>query len=391
LAAPALALFFGDARVADVLRLLCLQIPLAAACSVMTALMQKRFQFARLFWIRIASTAGPGLGSIPLALAGWGYWALVAGVLLGQFLQLLLLWRFSEWHPRARIDRALSVDMLRFGRWSLFSGLLGWLYGWLDAIVVGHYLGSQEMGLYRTGNTFVTVVFGLVFAPLLPVLFSLFSKAQHDLPRLREALITVAHAIALLALPIGLGLYALREDVGALVFGSQWNGVAVVIGLLAVSHAIGWIAGANGELYRAVGKPYVETLTMVLMILVYVPVYLVAVRGGLQAFLEARVALSALALLAHVVVSWRVIDIAPRRWLRSCLWAGTAAGTAALLVQWIDRAPHGVVSGPVLAATAGVLAYGAMILLLEFPFLQRLWAILRTRSPAKPVADLPQG
>ncbi|MGD9832020.1 MAG: lipopolysaccharide biosynthesis protein [Piscinibacter sp.] len=391
LAAPALAWFFGDPRVADVLRWLCLQIPLAAACSVMTALMQKRFQFARLFWIRIASTAGPGLASIPLALSGWGYWALVAGVLVGQMLQLLLLWHFSQWRPRARIDRALSADLLRFGRWSLLSGLLGWLYGWLDAIVVGHFLGSEEMGLYRTGNTFVTVVFGMVFAPLMPVLFSLFSRAQHDVPRLREALITVAHAIALLALPIGMGLYALREDVGAVVFGAQWTGVGTVIGLLAISHAIGWIAGANGELYRAVGKPYVETFTMALMIVVYVPVYLFAIRSGLQAFLDARVALSALALLAHVVVSWRVIDIEPRRWVRSCVWAGTAAGVAALLVRWLDRAPEGLASGPLLAAMAGVLAYGAMILLLEFSFLQRLWSILRTRSPAQPAAELPRG
>lgn len=389
LAAPALARFFGDARVADVLRLLCLQIPLAAACSVMTALMQKRFQFARLFWIRIASTGGPGLASIPLALSGWGYWALVAGVLVGQLLQLLLLWRFSDWRPRARIDRVLSGDLLRFGRWSLLSGLLGWLYGWLDAIVVGHFLGSQEMGLYRTGNTFVTVVLGLLFAPLMPVLFSLFSRAQDDLPRLREALITVVHAIALLALPIGMGLYVLREEVGTLIFGAQWAGVGTVIGLLAISHAIGWIAGANGELYRAVGKPYVETFTMALMMAVYVPVYLIAVRGGLQDFLDARVALSVLALLAHVVVSWRVIDIAPRRWLSSCLWAGAAAGVAALLVQWIERESHGVPCGPLLAALAGVMAYGAMILLLEFSFLQRLWAILRTRSPAESLADLP--
>jgi PST family polysaccharide transporter len=386
LAASALAAFFNDPRIADVLRVLSVQAPLAATCAVLTALMQKRFDFRRLFWVRLVTTGGPGLASIPLALAGWSYWALVAGVLFGQLLQTLALWRLVGWRPHRAVGWARAAGLLGFAGWTVSSGMLGWMYGWLDAIVVGHFLGSHDMGLYRTGNTFVMLVFGLLFSPLLPVLYSLFSRAQHDIGRLREALMTVVHAIALVSLPIGMGLLVMRDELGMLVFGPHWAGVGVVIGMLGLSHAIAWIVGVNGELFRAIGKPHVETTITALMLVIYVPVYLFAVQSGIEAFLWTRMGLSALALVAHVLVCWRVVAIAPVRWMRACVWALVAGAAAALLVHW--AAPALPITLWRLAAMTllGMAVYALSIAVLERAFLRRLLAVFDARAtPVAPV------
>lgn len=378
LAAPALAAFFRDERIADVLRVLSLQAPLAATCAVITALMQKRFDFKRLFWVRLVTTGGPGLVSIPLALAGWSYWALVFGVMSGQLLQLIALWRQAGWRPRLRIDRRRVAELAGFAQWTLSSGMLGWLYGWLDAIVVGRFLGAHDMGVYRTGNTFVILVFGLLFSPLLPVLYSLFSRAQHDLARLREALMTVVQAIALVALPIGAGLMVLGEALGVTIFGAHWAGVGLVIGILGLSHAIGWIAGANGELYRAIGRPHVETSTVALMLAVYVPVYLVAVQDGMQSFLWARMALSALALVAHVTVCRYAVGIPPGRWLRACAPALAAACGAAAVVHWVSPGAPFTLARLAAMGLVGFVLYALAIVALERRFLLRLRDIATT-------------
>lgn len=379
-AASSIAPFFGDERIAGALRVLAVQVPLAAACSVMTALMQRRLQFARLFWIRLATTAGPGLASIPLALGGWGYWALVAGAVTGQALQLAVLAAMAGWRPRARIERSCALRLLHFGKWTLLSGALGWCFGWLDAIVVGHFLGARDMGLFRSGNTFVVMVFGLIFAPLMPVLYSLFSRAQHDLPRLRDALLTVARVSAITALPIGWTMYLLREPAASLVFGEAWTGVGAVIGAMALSHAMGWIAGANGELYRAIGRPQVETFTVAVMLAVYVPVYLVVIGYGLAAFLEARVLLTILSLIAHVWVCWRAIDIGPSRWLRAVASPSLASAIAVLTTMSLmatQAVPSSI--GP-LAALVGLLIYLMLVALLEYRFLHGLLRLLRERA-----------
>jgi PST family polysaccharide transporter len=381
--APAIAAFFGDARISTVLRVLSLQLPVASACAVMTALMYKRLEFRRLFWVRLVTTGGPGLASIPLALGGWGYWALVAGVLVGQVLQLAALWHFAGWRVKRRIDADRARQLLQFGKWSIASGMLGWAYGWLDAIVVGHFLGTRDMGLYRTGNTFVTIVFGLVFSPLLPVLYSTFSRAQHDLVRLRRVLMIVAHAIALISLPIGLALVSMREDLGSLVFGPGWSGVDAVIACLGLSHAIGWIAGANGELYRAVGRPQVEAMTMSMMLVCYVPIYLLAVQRGLEAFLWARVALSVVALIAHVMICWWAVAIHPRKWLRACAVAAPTAAFSAWVSLLIDFNDYMPVTRILLMILVGGSVYGFLIMILEQRFLRELTLIFRVNSAAQ--------
>ena len=92
-AAPLIAGFFHDERIAPVVQVLSLQILLAAFSSVHTALLQKDLNFKQLFWVRLATTAVPGIASIPLAINGMSYWALVAGTLLGQAVQGAVLWR----------------------------------------------------------------------------------------------------------------------------------------------------------------------------------------------------------------------------------------------------------------------------------------------------------
>jgi PST family polysaccharide transporter len=385
LAAPALADFFKDERITDVLRVLSVQAPMAAVCAVMTALMQKRFDFRRLFWVRLVTTGGPGLASIPLALAGWSYWALVFGVLVGQFLQMLTLWKLVGWHPRIGIDRQHVTGLMGFARWTLLSGMLGWMYGWLDAIVVGRFLGPHDMGIYRTGNTFVTVIFGMLFSPLLPVLYSLFSRAQHDLARLREALMTVVHAIALLSFPIGMGLLVSGEALGLTIFGPHWSGIGLVIGILGISHALGWLAGANGELYRAIGKPHVETSTMALMVIIYIPVYLISIRGGLESFLWARFGLAGAALVFHVLVCRLVVGISPLRWIRLCAWAAISASGAVLTASTVsEQLP--VASRLAVMSVLGVCTYGLMIILFERRFLGQLFVILGAKRANNPPA-----
>jgi PST family polysaccharide transporter len=95
-AAPAIATFFRDARITDVVRVLALQVPLAAMCTVQVARLQRELAFKELFVVRLATAALPALVSIPMALHGHGYWALVAGTLVGQLLQVATLcWRGS--------------------------------------------------------------------------------------------------------------------------------------------------------------------------------------------------------------------------------------------------------------------------------------------------------
>ena len=378
--APFIAGFFNDTRITTVVRVLALQIPFAAFASVHVALLQKELRFRTLFNIRLLTTAVPGVASIPLAIIGYGYWALVAGVLVGQVIQTLVLWSASTWRPKLLFDVSLARSLLRFGSWVMLSSMLGWFYMWMDAIVVGHYLGSHEMGLYRTGNTFVIMIFGLVFPPLLPVLYTLFSRAQRDVPELSRSLITVGRFIAVVSLPIAFLLYTLSDQITGLVFNAEWAGISFVVGWLALAHGFSWIVGANGEVYRAIGKPNVETWATSIMLLVYLVVYLVSVRYGFEVFVQSRVVLAIVAIVAHVGVAYWVLKISPFRWVR-----GAFGPFAAALIMCAAISQLPIQLQPTLGSLTAHVAVGALVYLLvvsltDGRFLWQLWMRWNPRS-----------
>lgn len=281
-------LIFKDARVARVLQVMAVQVLLAAASSIHAARLQRDMQFKALFWVRFLTVVAPIFLSIPLAWIGYGYWALVGGTITGQVVQLLVLWRISEWAPGLSFDIAVAFRLVRFGIWVTASGLLAWFYLWADSLIVSIYLGSHELGLYRTGSTFVVMVFGLLFTPMLPVLYSHLSRVQDDVERVARVLLRVVRVITFTSVPVGFLLYALADPLSRIIFGTQWHGVGTVIALLALAHGFAWIVGANAEAYRAVGRPDYETKATGFALVFYVVAYWLAVQEGFETFLWAR-------------------------------------------------------------------------------------------------------
>lgn len=382
-AAGSVASFFRDPRVEPVLRMLSPLPLVTAAAAVPAALMQRELRFRPMFWARTAGSLVPAALGVPMAMAGAGVWALVAGTLGGQLLQLLLLWGACGWRPATRVDAGIARELLAFGGWALAANLFLWGYGWLDAVVVGRWLSTHEMGLYRTGSTLVTMVFGVVFSPLLPVLYSMFARAQHDLPRLRDALMAVVRLAALVAVPLAVLLYTLRDVLAAQLLGARWSAAGSVIGVMALAVGTSWLVTFNGEMLRAMGRPRAEALLLGPLLAVYVLAYLFAVRYGLDAFLDCRLALALVSIAVHVTVCRRVAHLAARRWWRplGALAGGLAAAVAVTIADRQAGTAAGLAAG--LAATA---ALAALLLWLERALLADLWSRWRAGVPASNLA-----
>jgi O-antigen/teichoic acid export membrane protein len=373
--APLVAAFFGEPRVGPALQLLSPVMLLSALSAVPMALLQRALQFKLLFWVRLVGSGLPALAALPIALAGGGHWALVGGTLLGQAAQAAVLWWAGGWRPRRAFSPELAAELLRFGRWALLAG-----HGWLDAVVVGRWLGAHEMGLYRTGSTLVTLAFGLLFSPLLPVLYSLFSRAQHDLPFLRDSLLTVVRAASLVALPLALALYAARGWLAPALLGERWHEAGPVIGVLALAQGASWLVAFNGELYRAVGRPAGEVLVMGPLLLVYALVYVATVTQGLETFLWARFALSLFSVMVHVLAAAWLVGIAPRWWLRPL--AGLVLGLAWVAATQAASPALVAALGPVPAGVLPVLLFAGLLLWSERRLIARLHQRWRNAPPA---------
>jgi len=379
--------FFKDARVADVVRVQALGMFFGAASIVQTALFQRALDFKRLFWVRTVSTAVPGLASIPLAATGFGYWALVAGSLVGQGAQAALLWMMSHWRPAWRYDRTIARELAKFGAWVTATGLLGWFYTWGDSLWVGMYLNPAALGLYRAGAVFVMSVFGLCLSPLLPVAYPTFVRLRNNRDRLVEALLKMTKLTFFMATGLGVALSVFRRPLALLVFGQRWAGIENVIGWLGLTMGVAWLVGLNSEAYRAVGRPDVETKIMSIMLPVYLAGYWVALRHGLAVFLQMRFALAAVAVVVHLRFARCILNVGAGRLIREVrfiLAAGITAMLGALLL--VDLPGRGSWTHSLFVGGLIVGAVGAGLVAIELPWLREIWGDLMERRKTIPAA-----
>jgi O-antigen/teichoic acid export membrane protein len=356
---------FHDQRVGVILKFMTLQIFFGALASVHTALLQKELRFDRLFWVKLVTVGVPGLFSIPLAIAGFSYWALVIGTVAGQLAQVIILWNMNKWRPSFTFNTRVAKTLSTFGLWVGVTGLLAWFFIWADSLFVGSYLGSNQLGLYRTGNQFVMMVYGLFFAPLLPVLYSHFSGMQSDRERLRNTLFKVTRIATFISIPMAFLIFTLAEPISLIVFGEKWNGIGFILGVMALSHGYAWVVGANGEIYRAIGKPSYESIITFIMLGVYLAGYYISIQKDFETFVWTRLGLSLTALVPHLLLGWLAIQISVFSILRVTILA-TLIGCIAPLVHMgtVRVFDHVIVQG-FITGTVSVLIMAALLYILE--------------------------
>lgn len=310
--APVASRFFHDSRVIPVLRILSIQIVFFSFISVQQALLRRNFEFKRLFYVRLFAVFIPGCVSIPLALSGFGVWALVYGTLAGTCLQVVLLWKLSSWRPELTYDLHIAKDLLKFGGWVILEGLVLWLLMWGDSIVLGRFLGVQTVGVYRVGMTLLIFAFGIFLNPLLPVAYSAFSRLQQNRQEMQQSFLKTTKIVAYVALPLGVGFYVLAPSLAAVIFGEKWAGIEVVIALIGIAQVVSWLVGINPEVYRAMGRPDINFKLLMIAAFYYIPVYIIAAPHGLFVFCMARLAVALAAIPLHLWVCWKVLGILPR-------------------------------------------------------------------------------
>jgi O-antigen/teichoic acid export membrane protein len=380
-AGPVARHLFQDARIAAVLQVMSLHVLLGSAGSVHTALLQRSMAFRPLFWVRLASVAAPALASLPLAWAGLGHWALVAGSITGQAVQVLVLRRMSGWRPTWAFDLVVAREMTHFAGWVTASGLLLWSFLWLDAFIVGFYLGSHHLGLYNTASQFTGMVFAMLFAPVAPVLYSYLSRMGRDRNRIAAAAVKVIKSAVMVALPAGIVLSSVSQPLSDAVFGPRWEGIAFVIGLMALGQAMAWVVGMNGEFFRALGKPSYETMINGIALPLYLAGYVAAIQHGFHAFVWARLALTVLGVTIHLLVLRSVLKLPLGPIVGFALLVAALSGAVSYTTMQLlpDALQPGWLRAG-LSALGSALVIGGVLAWMQRDFVRELLAIAKARA-----------
>ncbi|WP_413284613.1 oligosaccharide flippase family protein [Vibrio sp. MA40-2] len=170
--------------------------------------------------------------TIGLALWWQNYWALILGSIISE----LMLVVGSYWiHPyRPKWSSKLWRTQWSFSQWVMISTATGYIRSRLDVLLIGRFLPSESVGIYRVSQEFAWLPFSELISPATASLYAGIAKISHNRDELNDKLLKYLTVAYLLVMPSAFGIYVLQDQIVAVVMGEQWMSAAPVMGLLSL-------------------------------------------------------------------------------------------------------------------------------------------------------------
>jgi O-antigen/teichoic acid export membrane protein len=312
LVAPWAAEYFRQDLVEPMVRLMAVTFIISAFGSVQSFLLQKELQFRKIAVLELAPAGAYLAASVGFALAGYGAWSLIYGHIAATTFGTLMAWGISPWRPRLRINWALSREIVHFSKHVMVWSLLIFLMNNLHFLIGGRILGETSMGLFLVAFNLATLPVNSMSSIITKLLFPAFSKLADDRARLDAAFLKTLRYLALVGLPIGVGMALVSNVLVPALYGPKWTEMAPVLSLLAMMGAIVVVNLSFGEIYKAIGRPEVLTWFLVLRIVVLAPLLYLGGRVDVVWLAAAQVIAALLTYPVNYVLLARTLRLRPR-------------------------------------------------------------------------------
>ena len=336
-----LAILVGNEGLGVPLAVMGAMLPLSAFSSIQMAMYRRNFNFKFLLSIRMITIITPLFVSIPMALVGFDYWSLIAGLLAAHVFTAIALCVRQEKLISIYFSGSVFRNMFSFSAWSLAEAFSIWLTAWVDTFIISHFLNAYYLGVYKMPTAIVTTVMAIATSSMAPVLFSALSRHQHNKVEFERTFLTFQRYLALFLVPLGVGLFVYQDFIVQILLGPQWKLAGIVLGSWALSSSlVTAISYLISEAFRAKGMPNISFLAQMAHLVVLIPVIYVCVQYDFTTFVYARsiVRVQMIAVLLYLLAkyvnmsAWHVI-----RNIKSYIIASAIVGTGSYVLLHLDN------------------------------------------------------
>lgn len=252
-AGSVLAWFYGDPRVARIAAVLSFQILFSSTSVLHLALLKRAMRFSQISANEVVARSVAVAVSISLAFAGWGYWALVAGVLAVPLSRTIGAWYLCQWVPTFPRRKAGTGAMLRFGMNVFGRFNIDYLAHNMDNVLVGWRFGARPLGLYKKAYDLFALPSSLVMQPLQAVAVSALSRFKHDSVRYRRYLRRSLTVTAFLGMGLGVLLTVVGKDLIRVLLGPGWGESGRIFVLLGPGIGLMFLYTTHSWIHLSIG------------------------------------------------------------------------------------------------------------------------------------------
>lgn len=368
--APLLARLLGNESATGVLRFTSLIFVLSALGGVPRVMLRRRIQSSSLALANTVNGATQAIGSVGLAALGMGVWGLAVANVASTAIGVSILWWKSRWKPQRVFQRSELRTLRRFSSNYMALQVVTFFYAQGDRIVAGQF-GARDLGLYQQPTRLMMYPARFITALSADVMLPAMARLQDDRASLRSTYLRWVTTVVALLMPPLLTVAALAPSFVPAVLGDAWLDAVPLMSLLAPAWMLASIAQTAGPLAQACGRPDRTLRFSFVSTAVTIAGYLIGAFWGIEGVAAGFLTAMVLMTLPSLNVSFKLIELPMRRFLRNqapfAAAAASMVGVELTIQYFMDEGPTIVFA---VAAAAGLLTYALVLLILRPPLVR---------------------
>ena len=251
--APAVAWFYGEPRLTEIMFALSFTMLFGGMAVQHQALLRRRMEFGRLAVVELTALAAGVVTAVVMARQGYGYWSLVGMTAGTAVMTAVMSFALSGWMPGLPCRASGVGQMLAFGSNLAGANVFNYMTRNADNLIVGLMHGASALGIYSRGYHLFLMPLNQFLTPISAVAVPALARTT-DRPALFRALLLQKSyfVVFFVALATGYSFCAAPELV-QIVLGPGWEEAATIMRCLALGGAVygtnvagGWVCTTHG-------------------------------------------------------------------------------------------------------------------------------------------------
>lgn len=219
---PYIAEFYNVPILSKILKVTALSTIFTPLQSVHFSLLFRSLNYKIPAIIAFVNSIVSGIFGVYLAYSGYGVWSLVFQGVIGQVVNLIMIWSLSRWRPSLIWSSESFNYLFGFGGKMLVSGVIDAIHDNIYPIVIGKFYSARDLGLYNRSQGYAQLPFRQINGIMDSISFPVLSKLQEDDKLLSMAFIRFLRIVIFILCPIMLCLSALAYPLVVLMITDKW-------------------------------------------------------------------------------------------------------------------------------------------------------------------------
>ena len=250
-----LAKFYAEPLVETVAHVVAISISLTSVSVVHLALLKRAMRFSNLARNDVVAKIVSVTISIALGCAGWGYWALVAGVCALPFSTSIGAFILCRWMPTRFRRTAATGAMTKFAMYTYGRFSLNYFARNADNLLVGWRFGAPALGFYKKAYDLFSLSASQLVSSISVVAVAALSRARNDSAQFRKCLLGAMAVITFVGMWIAVDMTLIGADLISVLLGPGWTESGRIFVWFAPGIGAMMLYGTHGWIHLSIGRP----------------------------------------------------------------------------------------------------------------------------------------